>query len=328
MDTTQKDPVETGFKGVGGIESVATMTMPGMEGMPSAKFKVHREGVPGDYGMEVFFPHGGDFKIALALAVPGKGTKNIAFVVSVHDERPKAVLKAPYRLEVVGWPHVATAGMPIALQLRVMDTATGKPETSFDEAHTKFFHLMIASKDLNWFVHEHPVMTPDGTWKITQVFPAGGSYWVYGDVAPAGKGSRVLINKVNVSGPKPTWNTHLTRSVESTTGGLKGQLVTLAPIILSQGVTLQVKLFDTKSGSPAGDTKPWLGAAGHLMIFHQDGQTVVHSHPVEDAENSALVKRGIVRFSGRFPRPGLYKIYAQFNWHGGVRTLPFALNVK
>jgi len=329
VDTSQKDPVEDGFKGVGAIEATAVMTMPSMAGMPEARPKVHREGVPGDYGIELFFPHGGDYKIALTLNIPGQGKHDIAFVVDVKDERPSSASKPqPYQLKVVEWPAHVMAGQAVDLKMQVVETKTGKVQSAFDEAHTKFFHLLIASKDLNWFVHEHPEMSADGTWIIKQTFPAGGQYWIYGDVAPSGKGSRVLIAKVSVMGEKPTWDTKLTLSRTAVDGDLKGELSTLESIQVGRRATIQVKLFDAKSGLPAGDTVKWLGAAGHMMIFHQDGQTVVHSHPAEDAENDALVKQGVVRFSGRFPKPGLYKVYAQFDWRGAVRTLGFAIEVK
>jgi hypothetical protein len=329
VDTTQKDAIEDGFKGVGAIQATASMTMPEMEGMPAAKPRIHREGVPGEYGIELYFPHGGQFKVDLALDIPGDGVKNISFLLNVKDERISKVPKAqPYRLAIIDWPKKAMAGAPVALKLRVVDTKTGATQTSFDEAHTRLFHLMIASKDLNWFVHEHPDMSADGTWSIQQTFPAGGQYWVYGDVAPLGKGSRVLISKVTIAGSKPTWDTKLRPSRVSTVGGLKGLLSCLEPIEIGRSATLQVKLFDAGTGQSAGDTEKWLGAAGHMMIFHQDGQTVVHSHPADDAANNALVQKGIVRFSGRFPKAGLYKVYAQFNWHSAVRTLGFAIEVK
>ncbi len=329
VDTTQKDPVETGFKGVGGISASAVMTMPSMPGMPEAKPKVHREGVPGDYGMEVYFPHGGDFRIALDLNIPDVGVKQIAFVVNVNDERPASATKVqPYRLQVFDWPKNAQAGKRTMLKMRVVDSKTGRAQTQFDLAHTKRFHLLIASKDLNWFIHEHPEMAPDGTWSIPLTFPAGTDYWVYGDVAPTGKGSRVLIAKVSVAGPKPKWDTRLARATVAVDRGLKGTLNSLAPIEVGRKATLQVKLADAKTGMPAGDTVPWLGAAGHMMIFHRDGQTVVHSHPNESAENAALVKKGIVRFTGRFPKAGTYKVYGQFLWRGSVRTLGFAIEVK
>lgn len=327
-DTTAKDPVEDGFKGVGGIESRAVVTMPSMAGMPEAKPEVHREGVPGDYGIVLYFPHGGDYKIDLTLSIPGKGEERIAFLVDVKDERPANAAKPqPYRLDVVDWPTNAKAGQQVPLRMRIIDTKTNAAQTSFDVAHEKRFHLLIASKDLNWFVHEHPVMEKDGTWSVPIQFPAGGDYWIYGDVAPSGKGSRVLISKVTVLGDKPKWDTRLTLARVAVDGGLRGEL-DAQEIQVGRMTTLMVKLTDAKTGKPAGDTVKWLGAAGHMMIFHQDGQTVVHSHPAENEENEAQVKQGRVHFTGRFPKPGLYKVYAQFDWRGSVRTLGFAIEVK
>lgn len=328
-DTTQRDAVEAGFRGVGAIEATAIVTMPSMPGMPEARPKVHREGVPGDYGIELFFPHGGDYKIDLTLAMPDGTKQKIAFVVDVKDERPASAAKPqPYTLQVVDWPKSATAGKSTTLKLQVIDTKTKRVQTRFDLAHEKRFHLVIASKDLNWFLHEHPVMAPNGTWSIPIKFPAGTDYWVYGDVAPAGQGSRVLIASVKVKGLKPKWNTKMTITRQGQDGGLKGSLSTLEPIVVGRKATLQVKLTDANTGKPAGDTVKWLGAAGHMMIFHADGRTVVHSHPAEDAANEALVRQGTVRFTGRFPKPGRYKVYAQFDWRGAVRTLPFAIEVK
>jgi len=328
VDTTVKDPVEEGFKGVRAIEATAVMTMPSMPGMPEAKPEVHREGVPGDYGIVLFFPHGGDYKVDLTLKIPGRGEHKIAFKVDVKDERPASANKPhPFTLKAVEWPAHAMAGKPTNLKLQVIDTKTNKPQTSFDIAHEKRFHLLLASKDLNWFLHEHPEMAADGTWSIPITFPAGGEYWIYGDVAPSNKGSRVLITKVSVMGDKPTWDTNLRLSTTAVDGGLKGELMT-KDIAVGRKTTLMVKLTDVKTGKAAGDTVKWLGAAGHMMIFHQDGQTVVHSHPAEDEESEAQVKQGMVHFTGRFPKPGLYKVYAQFDWRGAVRTLGFAIEVK
>lgn len=328
VDTTVKDPVEEGFKGVSAITAKGVVTMPSMAGMPEAKPEIHREGVPGDYGIVLYFPHGGAYKIALNLDIPGQGKHDIAFTVDVKDERPASANKVqPYRLEVVEWPAQAKAGQAVPLKLRVIDTKANSPQKAFDVAHEMQFHLLLASKDLNWFLHEHPVMDENGTWSIPITFPAGGDYWIYGDVAPSGKGSRVLITKVTVQGDKPTWDTNLTLSKVASDGGLKGELMT-RDIQVGRMATLIVKLTDEKTGQTAGDTVKWLGAAGHMMIFHQDGQTVVHSHPAEDEENEAQVKQGMVHFTGRFPQPGLYKVYAQFDWRGAVRTLGFAIEVK
>jgi hypothetical protein len=329
-DSTQKDPVESGNKGVPNVEASGVVTMPSMPGMPEQRPDIHREGVPGDYGIVLFFPHGGPYEIALRLKPPGAEAFTVKFLVDVKDERPSAAQgELPYELKVVDWPSGAMSGSPVNLQLQVIERKSGQAAKEFDIAHEKRFHLLLASRDLNWFLHEHPEMGPDGTWSIPITFPAGGEYWVYGDVAPSGKGSRVLIAKVNLNGPNPTWDTTLRIQDKADDGGLHGALRALdQPIPLGKTTELEVKLTDGATGAPAGDTVKWLGAAGHMMIFHEDGTTVVHSHPAEDAESESLVKSGVVRFSGRFPKPGKYKVYAQFDWRGAVRTLGFGIDVK
>lgn len=324
-DTREKDPNEVGFKGVGAIKATAEITMPSMPGMPSASPKVHREGVPGEYGIEAFFPHGGPYKIALRLVMPDGSQHDVAFNVNVKDERGTATARLPYYLKIVGtegW----RAGQKRDLRLRVVNSKTGAVQANFDIAHEQKFHLLIASKDLNWFRHEHPVMAADGTWSLPFTFPAGGDYWIYGDVAPSGQGSRVLIAKLSVKGPKPTWSPRIATNRRAADGGLVAELFTTEAIEVGKSTVVGVRL--TSQGMPAGDTVPWLGAAGHMMIFHQDGRTVVHSHPSEDAASAALVKKGTIQFSARFPKAGLYKVYVQAMWHGKVRTLGFGLRVK
>ncbi len=329
VDTTQKDPVEEGFKGVGAIDASGSITMPAMIGMPTVKPEIHREGVPGDYGMVLFFAHGGEYQIDLDLKIPNDGTKHIKFVVSVNDERLHATKTvAPYQLKLIQNSKLPMAGIPTPLSLQIIDSKSKKVQTSFDTAHERKFHLLIASKDLNWFRHEHPTMDANGTWKINQTFPAGTTYLVYADVAPSGKGSRILMSKLVVGGPKPKWNTKLTLNSIGTDQGLRGNFGSEKLIRMGQTSTVVIKLTDAKTKTPTGITENYLGAVGHLMIFSQDGMTAVHSHPAEDADSLAQAKSGIVKFNARFPKSGLYKAYAQFQWHGSVKTLGFTIEVK
>lgn len=328
-DATQKDPVEDGFKGVANIAATGVISMPSMPGMPEAKPEIHREGVPGEYGIVAYFPHGGDFRIVLTLTPPGDKPFRASFDVGVADKKRATEQDEPYSLKVIDWPKTAEAGKSVDLHLVVVDSKTGASQAAFDIVHEKQFHLFLASKDFGWFLHEHPIIDPSGTWTLPVTFPAGGEYWVYGDVAPSGKGSRILSTSVSVTGKPPTWDTRLVPSRgPSADGGLVGRIEPLEnPIPIGSMTTIRVRLFDEKTGKPAGDTEPWLGAAGHLMIFHEDGQTVVHSHPKEDAESAGLVKKGEVSFTARFPKAGLYRAYAQFQRAGEIKTLGFVLDV-
>src|SRR5438034_5866158 len=56
-DASQDDPVQ-GAPPVVNAKVSADVTMPAMPGMPSQNPKTHAEGVPGDYGVVFYFPHG------------------------------------------------------------------------------------------------------------------------------------------------------------------------------------------------------------------------------------------------------------------------------
>jgi len=330
-DSTKKDPVE-GNLGIANIEVDGVVVMPSMPGMAEQKLEIHREGIPGFYGIEVYFPHGGEYQLNLNVAIPGEKAFPASFLVDVKDEAETATgsTAKPYTLKVIGFPEHADSASSIDLKLQVTDTESNKVQTQFQTVHEKQFHLLIASEDLGWFAHEHPVMGSDGTWSAPIKFPAAGKYWIYGDVAPSGKSSQVLIAQVNVMhGSKPTWNTTLVPTLGPTV--VKGVSASLKPldnpIPVQKSSTLEVQLT-TLDGKPVLDTKKWLGAAGHMVIIHQDGQTVVHSHPLEDPETVELANQGIFRFSGRFPKTGVYKTYAQFSHQGEIKTFGFVIEIK
>lgn len=329
-DTMRADPLE-GQKGIPNASPRAQVTMPAMPGMPIARPRIHSEGVPGDYGIELFFPHGGDYRIDLAATPPGDKPVRASFTLNVNDAEARKGRPAshPFSVETIGFPKDARAGKPLALRVAIKDNRTGETVRRFDVAHTKLIHLIVVSKDLGWFVHEHPTQQPDGAFVLNQTFPAGGDYLVFADVAPKDKGSQVLATKVHVAGPAGAWSSKLVPTKGSAHDG--DVVADFRPLEspIPVGCTTQVafRLRDRVTGKPVTNLEPYLGAHGHLMIVHQDGQTFVHSHPAEDAASAALIRRGEVRFTARFPKPGLYKAWGQFQRNGRVVTLPFVFEV-
>ena len=277
------------------------------------------------------FPHGGQYQIALSLNVPGESKPLTAsFLVDVRDaevRQSKKPIPKPYFVEVksIG---AATAGKPAELRFAIRDTKTKAIMKDFDIAHTKVFHLLLASKDLSWFAHEHPEAQPDGTFTHTQVFPAGGEYRIYADVAPRGAGSQILGTNIKVSGVAPKSIPLALGGAKNTFEGITATFISAAnPIPIGKSTSLLFKLTDTATGQPLTDLEPYLGAFGHLMIIHEDGQTVVHSHPAEDEAGLAASKKGNVLFNARFPKPGVYKAWGQFQRGGKVITIPFVLKI-
>ena len=322
-DTTRKDPIE-GFAGVTAANPSATVTMPEMSGMPVQRPNVHREGVPGDYGLELYFPHGGAYKIGLRLAPTGGAPTYAAFTVSVKDADARKARLSPFRVRLIDPPVKSGA---VRLRLAIKDAKTNQIVRRFDVAHTKLIHLVLASKDLGWFAHEHPTQEPDGSFVWSGRLLAGGDYLVFADVAPKDRGSQVLGTTLHLSGPPAAWSKALVPSRRATVGGIAATLGN-APIPVGRSTELTFRLKDAATGQPVGDLQPYLGANGHLMIVHQDGASFVHSHPAEDAQSMALARRGVVRFNARFPRAGTYKAWAQFQRRGRVVTLPFVVQAR
>ncbi len=300
--------------------------------MPSQTPKIHSEGVPGDYGIECFFPHGGDYRIALKITIPNEPKPlDAAFTIAVKDAEAKKNRKArvkPYYAELVANPN-AKAGEPTTIRVAIKDTKTKAVVKDFDIAHEQIFHLILVSKDLGWFLHEHPEQQADGTFTYTQTFPAGGEYKLFADVAPKGAGSQVLAVPLKVSGAKPTWNTTLTPTpFIATVDGITANLDAKDKILpIGRTTPLGFRLTDANN-KPITDLETYLGAFGHLMIIHQDGQTFVHSHPQEDEAGIARSKSGTVVFDARFPKAGRYKAWGQFQRGGKVITIPFVFDVK
>lgn len=328
FDSEKEDPTLGGMLGIDFTAS-ASVTMPEMAGMPAQKPKIHREGRVGVQGLELYFPHGGTYKIDLNITPKGGSAFKASFTVAVADEKPAdtANVVAPYKVEVVGWNKSTKAGTPAELSMQIIDTKTGKPVTDFDVAHEKRFHLLLASKNLKQFLHEHPEMQPDGTWVFKGSFPAGGPWLVFADVAPSGAGSRIIGTTIHVVGSEPTKAMYSEGLGPSSDQGLTAALDVAQPIEAGKMVDIGFKLTDTATRAPITSLEPYLGAAGHLMIFHEDGQTVVHSHPAEDEHLSHKSAQGEVHFNARFPKPGRYIAYAQFQQKGVIKTVGFTLNV-
>jgi hypothetical protein len=83
---------------------------------------------------------------------------------------------------------------------------------------------------------------------------------------------------------------------------------------------LESKLFFTLE--PAAGLEPYLGAWGHLLAVSDDLLDLLHIHPFL-ADGGPLVQFNLV-----FPRPRLYRVWAQFQRLGVVNTAVFTVQVK
>lgn len=230
-----------------------------------------------------------------------------------------------------------TAGKPVNLLFTIKDPR-GMMVKTVEIVHEQPLHLLMVSKDLSWYAHEHPVLQPDGTFTFTWTFPAGGEYTLFNDFTPKDVGMQVVPVTLKVEGtPAAAVALKADSDKPKTVDGYTVTLNTGGPVTTGKPTTMSYTI--AKDGKPVNDLTPYLGAMGHLVIMSQDLKEFVHSHPHEHAEGDKgghdHAKQGHtdmkggpkVDFEAHFKAAGLYKGWAQFQHNGKVITVPFTFNV-
>jgi hypothetical protein len=305
-DTTRPDPVG-GFTPVVRLTPAATIDMPEMPGMPQIVETAHPEGTPGEYGIHPTFAHGGEYRLRLEIRPPGGEAFTREFPLPVKDADPKRKPAPPrFTLELTAEPKRPKAGEPVELRLEVRDRENAKDTVkAFEIVHEKPMHLIVVRKDLAHFAHEHPALE-GGVFRLRHTFASGGEYRVFADVAPRGAGGQVLMAKLRVAGSEVR---------ETATDPAEMKSVGVLPSRKSTPVEFRFR--DTQ------DLEPYLGAPGHLILIHEDAETFVHSHPMQDISSD-----GDLRFLARLPKPGGYRGWLQFQRAGKVITQDLRVSAR
>jgi hypothetical protein len=99
--------------------------------------------------------------------------------------------------------------------------------------------------------------------------------------------------------------------------------LTAPPLAAGREAVLTFEVNDARTGAPATDLEPYLGAAGHLFMVSADLTDADHSHPTDFATTGPRLS-----FHIRPPHSGTYKLWVQFQRSGRVVTVPFIVPVK
>lgn len=231
----------------------------------------------------------------------------------------------------------------------------GETVRDFQIVHEKPMHLLVVSEDLSEFYHIHPEVQSDGTYKVSFNFPNGGNYRLYADFTPLDSAQIVQNFPLEVSGnARPKVELTADATLEKTVENLRVIMKPDSDLQSNKEMMLNFQVFDGATNKPVEDLENYLGAKAHFVVISQDLQEFVHAHPmstdnVKDAEHShqmdgmqmsedkphshneklnGSVNRSIVSAHVTFPKPGLYKIFAQFQRAGKVVTVPFTVDIK
>jgi hypothetical protein len=141
--------------------------------------------------------------------------------------------------------------------------------------HEKLFHAFIVSRDMEFFVHDHPIWD-NGSFHYDLVFPKPGMYRVLGDFYPEAAAPQLITDTIFVAGteaaaPKPLSRDYSTKDTEN----LKIEFST-TPAVAVAGVTTQMRI----GVAPVDGLEKYLGAWGHMLIASEDLIDMIHSHPL------------------------------------------------
>jgi hypothetical protein len=229
-----------------------------------------------------------------------------------------------YPVQLTTTPRNPKPGQPVRLRFTVLHPRTRKPVTDLELIHERVFHLFLISEDLQHFAHEHPEAVTPGVFEITWTFPTGGLWRALCDFFP-GSGTPQLVAKTLIL----PGGTLLPATLTPTAPTAKSENCTVTlrceppQPIAGQKTLLYYRI------SPRENFELFLGAAGHMLIASADLIDMIHTHPflIDGGLPTPPSEYKQVQFNVIFPRPGWYRVWAQFKRDGVVSTIPFNFEV-
>ena len=243
-------------------------------------------------------------------------------------------------------PASPAPGEPTELAYWVSDTESGEAISKLPVDHERQMHLIAVSRDLEQFQHVHPEPSASGDFAVTTEFPTEGTYALFDEFVRDGR--KVLDRREIEVGAGGGAAASLSPDLEpKTVDGLTVSLEAPEEIRAGEEVAFAYTL-KKEDGTPAEDLEPYLGAPAHVAIVSEDTQEFAHTHGEaagpsrgeasgsgghgdEDEEHAGHGEGQTfgpeIGFHHTFETPGLYKVWAQFNHHGSVITVPFVVEV-
>jgi len=251
-----------------------------------------------------------------ALAQQGNGNKMQAMPgMNMAGMKMGVLGMSTYEMNLELTPRAVVPGERTRLTFTIMDPQ-GVQATRFQIMHEKLFHLFIVSEDLERFVHDHPVLQPDGTFLFEADFPRSGMYRILGDFYPEGGDPQLIAKTVYVGGVSQT-PASLKRDYTPKDGeNIRVEFKTIPEEPIA-GQTTQLHFHI----DPGEGLEQYLAAWGHMLVASDDVIDLIHTHPfIADGGPD-------VQFNVTFPRKRTYRVWVQFQRLGKVSTLIFDVPV-
>lgn len=233
---------------------------------------------------------------------------------------------------------MAVEGSGLTRTLAISESAPNSDThvKAFDVDMQKRMHLIVVSDDLSQFMHIHPSLRSDGTFRITTTFPRPGVYHLYADAVPHGFGHTVFRFDVPIGTNAKSQSRSSPPRAAADIGPYHIRLSTNS---FKAGVDNPILIAITKNGEPAPDLHPYLGAYAHIVAIGIKDLSYTHIHAMDmRAMESGGSMDGSAGMAANatvpatmdvhvvLPRPGLYKVWVQFVGGSRLYAAPLVIS--
>jgi len=214
-------------------------------------------------------------------------------------------------------PKVIQAGKPANLSISI--TEAGKNVT-MDVVHEMKIHLLVVDEELTWFNHIHPEEQTDGTYNISETFPAGGKYLLFTDYKPLGADANLKLLVVDVKGVPLQTPKIVTEKLVSKIDNYTVTLINGNDLKTSGSQVLKFTVEKEGKNLEEKDIQQYLGASAHIVMIAKESKDFLHIHPISN-NNYPIYGETQVK------KAGFYRMWVQFKTNGLVHTADFTVNV-
>jgi hypothetical protein len=183
--------------------------------------------------------------------------------------------------------------------------------------------MFVVGRDMQFFLHDHPVFGEDAKFRYDLTFPKPGLYRILTDFYPEGATPQLIAKTVIVPGVKEGGESPLPAPVlardyaTKQAENLRVSLTTDPPEPIAGQKTMMFFHLE-----PADGIEKYIGAWGHMLAASDDLIDMIHTHPF-------LADGGPeMQFNVYFPRERIYRIWVQFQRNGVVNTARFDIPVQ
>lgn len=213
-------------------------------------------------------------------------------------------------------PQTIAAGTPAKLTFAFQE---GDKSVPLDISHEMKVHLMILDENLSWFRHIHPEEQTDGSYTIAETFPEGGKYILFSDFKPQGAASVVDKKEITVQGNSDNPNADFSTKFVSVVDGYSVTLENGNDLKTNRSQSLEISVEKDGKKLVESNIEPYLAATAHIAMISRDDKDFLHIHPMTD-------KRFPIYAESHIKKPGVYRIWVEFQTNGKVHTADFTVN--